>query len=185
VVPQDEREGTLWFLFHGWEGGKIQGDHERLIDEIRETEPGPVTFSLYYTEYDRPEVRASYEDAGFRVVSFGRRGFSYEGTDPKFLYKQLTELRKHKRVAANRLSTAIFYGIAAGCEPAVYGDPMEMEGENPLFGGQSRIERLWPEMLGKEIDLTAARETTDTELGVPWMVPPEEMRMLFDWRERV
>jgi hypothetical protein len=40
-------------------------------------------------------------------------------------------------------------------------------------------------MLGKEIDLTAARETTDTELGVPWMVPPEEMRMLFDWRERV
>ncbi len=164
-LSEEEREGTLWFLFHGWEGGKIHGDHQRLIDEIRETEPGPVTFSLYYTEYDRPEVRQYYEDAGFRVVSFGRRGFSYEGTDKQFLYKQLAELRKHKRVAANRLSTAIFYGVAAGCEPAVYGDPMEMDGENPLFGGQSRIERLWPEMLGKSIDLEAARATTDLELG--------------------
>ncbi|WP_433164869.1 hypothetical protein [Kribbella sp. CA-247076] len=184
-TEQAEREGTLWFLFHGWEGGKIHGDHQRLIDEIRETEPGPVTFSLYYTEYDRPEVRGYYEDAGFRVVSFGRRGFSYEGTDRRFLFKQLAELRRHKRVAANRLSTAIFYGVAAGCEPAVYGDPMEMDGENPLFGGQSRIERLWPEMLGKSVDLEAARATTDLELGRPWMVPPGELRMLFDWRERV
>src|SRR6266536_3763539 len=109
---EEEREGTLWFLFHGWEGGKIHGDHQRLIDEIRETEPGPVTFSLYYTEYERPEVRRYYEDAGFRVVSFGRRGFSYEGTDRRFLFKQLAELRRHKRVAANRLPTAIFYGVA-------------------------------------------------------------------------
>jgi hypothetical protein len=60
-----------------------------------------------------------------------------------------------------------------------------MEGEDPLFGGQSRIERLWPELLGKSIDLETARETTDLELGKPWMVPAAELRMLFDWRERV
>jgi hypothetical protein len=40
-------------------------------------------------------------------------------------------------------------------------------------------------MLGKDIDLAAARATTDLELGVPWMMPAEELRMLFDWRERV
>ena len=62
---------------------------------------------------------------------------------------------------------------------------MQMAGENPLFGGEARIARLWPEMLGKEIDLAAARATTDLELGVPWMMPPAELRMLFDWRERV
>jgi hypothetical protein len=183
-VPDEERNGTLWFLFHGWEGGKIQGDHERLIDEIRETEPGPVTFSLYYTEYDRPEVRRYYEKAGFDVVCFGRRGWNYEGTDRRFLYKQLAALRRHKRVAANRLSTAIFFGVAAGCEPAVYGDPMQMAGENPLFGGTARIARLWPEMLGKDIDVKVAREITDDELGRPWMMSPEEMRMLFDWNKR-
>jgi hypothetical protein len=184
LVPDEKREGTLWFLFQGWEGGKIQRDHERLIDEIRETEPGPVTFSLYYTEYERPEIRRYYEKAGFEVICFGRRGWNYEGTDRKFLYKQLEALRRHKRVASNRLSSAVFFGVAAGCEPAVYGDPMQPEGENPLFGGTARIARLSPEMLGKDIDVKVAREVTDYELGRPWMMPPAEMRMLFDWNER-
>ncbi|HEX2356092.1 MAG TPA: hypothetical protein VHI50_06490 [Micromonosporaceae bacterium] len=183
AAPAAERSGTLWFLFHGWEGGKITGDHRRLIDEIRDTEPGPVTFSLYYTEFERPEIRKQYEKAGFDVVCFGRRGWAYEGTDRDFLYRQLAAFRRHKRVASNRLSSAVFYGVAAGCEPAVYGDAMELAGENPLFGGPQRIARLWPEMLGKDIDLAAARETTDVELGRAWLVPPDEMRLLFDWQE--
>jgi hypothetical protein len=186
--PEPEREGTLWFLFHGWEaagmGAKIHGNHARLIDEIRETETEPVTISLYYTEYERPEVRRAYEEAGFKVICFGKRGWNYEGTDRRFLYKQLAAFRKHKRVAANRLSTAVFYGVAAGCEPAVYGDAMELEGDNPLFGGQARIARLWPDMLGKDIDLEVARAITDSELGRAWLMPPAEMRMLFAWNAR-
>jgi hypothetical protein len=188
VVPEKDRSGTLWFLFHGWEaagmGAKIHGNHARLIDEIRETETEPVTISLYYTEYERPEVRRAYEDAGFEVICFGKRGWNYEGTDRKFLYKQLAAFRKYKRVAANRLSTAVFFGVAAGCEPAVYGDAMELEGDNPLFGGQARIARLWPDMLGKDIDIEVARAITDEELGRAWMMPPAETRMLFDWNAR-
>lgn len=187
-VEEKDRSGTLWFLFHGWEaagmGAKIHGNHARLIDEIRETETEPVTISLYYTEYERPEVRRAYEEAGFEVICFGKRGWNYEGTDRKFLYKQLAAFRKYKRVAANRLSTAVFFGVAAGCEPAVYGDAMELEGDNPLFGGQARIARLWPDMLGKDIDIEVARAITDEELGRAWMMPPAETRMLFDWNAR-
>ena len=187
-VPEAQRKGTLWFLFHGWEaagmGGRIEGDHARLISEIKETETEPVTISLYYTEYERPEIRRSYQEAGFEVICFGRRGWNYEGTDRRFLHKQLAALRKYKRVAANRLCTAIFYGVSAGCQPAVYGDPMALEGDNPLFGGQARIARLWPELLGKDIDPAAARAITDHELGRPWLMPPAEMRMLFDWNAR-
>lgn len=184
AVPEEQRDGTLWFLFHGWEGGKIHGDHRRLVDEIKETEPGPVTFSLYYTEYQRPEVRRFYEKAGFDVVCFGNRGWNYEGTDRQFLYKQLAAFRKHKRVASNRLSTAILYGVSAGCQPAVYGDPMALEGENPLFGGNARIARLWPELLGKDIDVATAREITDVELGMPWKMSGAEMSILLDWSDR-
>ncbi|NNG40187.1 hypothetical protein HJ588_13020 [Flexivirga sp. ID2601S] len=176
-----EREGTLWFLFHGWEGGKIHGDHQRLIDEIRETEDGPVTFSLYYTEYDRPEVRNRYLDAGFDVISFGRRGFSYLGTDPDFLYKQLAAIRRHRRVAANRLSSAILYGASAGCEVAVYGDPMLMDGEDARFGGNARVERQWPELIGKDIDQNAAAQITRHELGADFRLTPYEVRhTMFD-----
>ncbi|MGL5928654.1 MAG: hypothetical protein ACRCY8_06945 [Dermatophilaceae bacterium] len=180
-VPDADRAGTLWFLFHGWEGGRIEGDHRRLIDEIRETEPGPVTFSLYYTEYDRPEVRRQYLEAGFEVVSFGRRGWNYEGTDTRFLHKQLAAMQRHRRVVANRLSTAVFYGASVGCDVAVYGDPMTMGGEDPRFGGVARVERLWPELHGKDIDQAVAREVTSHELGSPWLLPPHEIRsLLFD-----
>ena len=180
-APPAEREGTLWFLFHGWEGGKIRGDHKRLIDEISETEDGPVTFSLYYTEYDRPEIRNAYLDAGFEVTSFGRRGFSYVGTDTQFLYKQLKALRRHKRVAGNRLATALFYGAAAGCEVAVYGDPMLMDGEDERFGGYARVRRLWPEMIGKDVDQRVAQQITREELGARHLLTPGEVRRtMFD-----
>lgn len=184
VVPEEEREGTLWFLFHGWEGGAITGQHARLVEEIKDTEPGPVTMSLYYTEYDRPEVRGAYEDAGFRVICFGRRGWNYDGTNRTFLYHQLSELRRHRRVASNRLSTAVFYGASVGCEPAVYGDPMELAGENVDFGGTPRIARLWPELLGAEVDLVTAREIVHAELGTAHLHSPDELRLLFDWESR-
>jgi len=58
------------------------------------------------------------------------------------------------------------------------------EGDNPLFGGQTRIARLWGDMLGKDIDLATARAITDDELGKAWLMPPAEMRMLFDWNQR-
>lgn len=181
AVPDAERSGTLFFLFHGWEGGKISGDHQRLIDEIKETESEPVTVSLYYLEYEEPEIRRLYADAGFDVICFGQRGWNYQGTDTRFLYKQLEAMRGFKRVASNRLSTAIFYGASAGCDVGVYGDPMSMAGENPLFGGTARLERLWPEMLGVETDPAAVAATTERELGARWLVPPAELRrMLFD-----
>lgn len=181
TVPDEEREGTLWFLFHGWEGGPISGEHARLVDEIRETEPGPVTMSLYYTEFEREEVRRPYEEAGFRVVCFGKRGWYYGGTNRTFLYQQLREMRRHKRVASNRLSTAVLYGASAGCDVAVYGDPMELTGEDTSFGGNARIGRLWPELLGKDIDQPVAREIIARELGQDLLHGPEELRLLFGW----
>ncbi|MCW2754402.1 MAG: hypothetical protein JWQ32_1813 [Marmoricola sp.] len=181
VVPDHERVGTLWFLFHGWERGEIAGEHARLIDEIKETEPGPVTMSLYYTEYERPEIRSFYQDAGFRVICFGKRGWNYEGTNRTFLHHQLAELRRHKRVASNRLSTAVFYGASVGCVPAVYGDPMELAGEDTAFGGTERIARLWPDLHGKDIDLDSVRALVDGELGCASLHSPDELRLLFDW----
>ncbi|MBO0843340.1 MAG: hypothetical protein J2O46_09150, partial [Nocardioides sp.] len=181
VVPEEEREGTIFFLFHGWEGGKITGEHARLVDEIKDTEPGPITMSLYYTEYERPEVRESYEDAGFRVVCFGKRGWNYEDTNVTFLYHQLREFRRHRRVASNRLSTAVFYGASVGCQPAVYGDPMELAGEDRAFGGNARVARLWPELHGKDLVLADVEPTVRAELGIDAVLTPDELNLLFGW----
>ena len=175
------REGTIWYPFHGFEGAMLDGAHERLIAEIKATEPGPVTVCLYWMEYREPSIRAKYEAAGFRVICHGYRGRKWKGTEPEFLYRQLAELRRHKRVAANRLTTAIFYGVLAGCEPAVYGDPMWLVGINPGYGDNGRVARLHPELVGVAPDPAVARAIAAEELGVDRLAGPAELRALFNW----
>jgi hypothetical protein len=179
--PQ-RRTGTLWYPFHGWEHQKVIGDHDGLIEEIKEVETEPVTVCLYWLEYRQPDIKALYEEAGFRVISHGYRGLNRRNTDPDFLRNQLGELRKHRRVASNRLSTAIFYGLSAGCEAAVYGDPMEIEKTSAIFGGVPRLHQLWPELHGAETDQHVAREIAAAELGSDFLAEPEELRELFRWQ---
>ncbi|WP_433373629.1 hypothetical protein ACQPZX_02280 [Actinoplanes sp. CA-142083] len=182
VTPSPEepvaREGTIWYPFHGWESQRVQGSHARLIDEIMTTEDGPVTFCLYWNEFHNDRIRAEYEKAG-RVVCHGYRGRHWLDTDTKFLHKQLAELRRHRRVASNRLSSAIFYGVAAGCLPAVYGDPMRLENEDRPTA--ERIRRQWPELHGKHPDPAAARPAAMSELGAGYLASPAELSAMLGW----
>lgn len=182
--PGLEREGTIWYPFHGtreYEG--VDGAHDELIDEILATEDGPVTVCLYYVEYENSAVRHHYEDAGFRVICHGQRGQWWKGTDRLFLYRQLAELRRHKRVASNRLSTAIFYGAAAGAEPAVYGDPMTFVGAQAGFDGTMLLEKWFPELHGRHLDAERARAIAYRELGQDLIAPPAELARILGWEE--
>lgn len=181
VAPVDQRRGTIWYPFHGWEGQAVLGSHDRLIDQIRETETGPVTVCLYWNDFRDTRTREKYERGGFRVVSHGYRGLYYRDTDPYFLYRQLSELRAHRKVASNRLSSAIFYGLSVGCEAGVYGEPMILDSEREVYGGQERIRALWPHMHGELLDGTVAGALTTRELGLENVIGPEEMRELFRW----
>jgi hypothetical protein len=179
-AADEGRDGTIWYPFHGWEGQTVFGDHQRLIDMIRAVETGPVTVCLYYNEYGTP-VRKIYEHAGFRVICHGYRGHWWRNTDTEFLRKQMAELRRHKRVASNRLSSAIFYGAYVGCDIAVYGDPMVLENEDMTYGGQARIRRQWPEMHGAETDRAVAAEIARAELGGEFICSPTELKQILGW----
>jgi len=173
--------GTIFYPFHGWEGQHVDGSHGALVREIQENEDGPVTICLYWHEYRMPEVRAIYEQAGFEVITHGYRGLHWRDTDHEFLFNQLKELRRHRRVASNRMSSAIFYGASLGLQPGVYGDPMVLQGESPSFGGMARMRRLWPEMHQPYVPMDYARSTTRTELGADRLARPEAIRELFGW----
>ena len=175
------REGTIWYPFHGWESQQVKGSHARMVDEIMTTEDGPVTFCLYWNEYQNDRVRAEYEKAG-RVVCHGYRGYQWRGTDSRFLHNQLGELRRHVRVASNRLSSAIFYGVAAGCAPAVYGDPMRLQNEDRATA--ERIRRQWPELHGRHPDPVVAERSAMAELGAGYLASPVELRLLLGWAGR-
>jgi hypothetical protein len=176
-----EREGTIFYPFHGWEGQEVMGDHRRLIDEIKAHESGPITVCLYWNEHRVRAIRKLYETAGFRVICHGYRGFWWRDHDREFLVRQLTELRRHRRVVSNRLCSAIWYGLLAGCQGAVYGDPMVLENADPTFGGEPRLRRQWPEVYGHDPDQAAGYQIARAELGADELAGPEELRTLLGW----
>ena len=159
------------------------GDHRRLIALIAEVESGPVTVCLDWAEFHSWGVRWVYGRAGFRVICHGRRGpGDGDGDgDGRFRHRQLVELRRHRRVASNRLGSALWYGIQAGCEPAVYGDPMLADGPDPTVGSVARARRMWPDLHGTAVDLPLARQAADVELGARFVAEPAELRELFGW----
>ena len=157
------------------------GSHDSFVEEIRATETGPVTICLYWNEYRVDAVRQEYERAGFRVISHGYRGLNFKGTDTRFLYKQLEELRTHRRVVSNRLSSAIFYGASVGCEVGVYGDPMLLHAEDPVFGGNQRLSRLWPVLHQPAAPVDEARQIARYELGTDAVLNPVEIVQEFGW----
>lgn len=177
-----EREGTIWYPFHGWEKHSVTGDHARLAAEIGEVEAGPVTVCLYWLEFANPAIRRAYRSAGFRVICHGERGSRWDTKGRDFLRGQLAELRRHRRVASNRLGSALFYGASVGCEVAVYGDPMQFEDERPEYGGTARRMRLWPELHGVQVDPELARQAAHSELGFEYQATPEELRRMFGWK---
>jgi hypothetical protein len=176
-----ERSGTIFYPFHTWEQGSVEGDHGELIDVIKATETPPVTVCLYWIEYQMPEVRAAYEDAGFRVICHGQRGTLWQGTNRRFLHGQLAELRKHERVASNRLTTAVFYGASVGCETGVYGPAMDFLEDRGGFDSKNLIQRLYPDLHRVSIDPGLMTEITRTELGLDAVLSPAELAYELGW----
>ncbi|GAB7042058.1 MULTISPECIES: hypothetical protein [Catenuloplanes] len=176
-----ERDGTIFYPFHGWEGQQVLGDHQRLIDEVKSVEDGPVTVCLYWNEHRVRGVRRLYERAGFRVICHGYRGFWWRDHDREFLVRQLGELRRHRRVVSNRLCSAIWYGLLTGADAAVYGDPMVLEDGDMTFGGEPRLRRQWPEVYGYATDRETCRALARRELGADNLARPAELRSMLGW----
>jgi hypothetical protein len=175
------REGTIVYPFHAFDKQPVHGDHLALADEIRATEPGPVTVCLYYLEWRDPAVRARYERHGFRVITHGYRGDRVRPSNGKFLSRQLAELRRHRRVVSNRLSTALLYGASVGCQVGVYGDPMVIADDHPVYGGVERIRSLWPEMHQPDVPAAVASAFAYEELGLRHVISPAELADVCGW----
>ncbi len=182
LAAEPARSGTIVYPFHGWEGQQVLGSHARYLDQIRATEGDvPITVCLHWNEFDNDKVREEYESAGVRVITHGQRGYLWKGTEQAFLYRQLDEMRHHRRVVSNRLSSAILYAASAGLEVGVYGDPMHLELDHAILGGVSKPQRMWPEMHQAAVPVDYARQVALEELGSDDLLRPEEVIDAFGW----
>lgn len=177
-------EGTIVYPFHGWEGQQIVGNHDAYAREIRRTEGDvPVTMCLYWNDFEDTQTRATYERHGFRVISHGRRGFMGVGHDTEFLYRQLAELRRHRRVVSNRLGSALLYGASVGAQIGVYGDPMVLGNDHAVLGGMAKQIRLFPQLHQPVVPQELATSVAHAELGWDVVLSPAEVRATFGWAD--
>ncbi|MDN5766700.1 MAG: hypothetical protein L0H96_06565 [Humibacillus sp.] len=176
------RVGTIVYPFHGWEGQQVVGSHAAYVEQVRATEGDvPITVCLHWNEFDNPKVRREYEDAGVRVITHGQRGYLWQDTDVAFLYRQLHEIRSHRRVVSNRMSSAILYAASAGADVGIYGDPMELEADHAVLGGVGKPRRMWPRLHQVEAPRDHATDVALTELGAATVLLPEEIIDVFGW----
>jgi acetyltransferase-like isoleucine patch superfamily enzyme len=181
-----EPEGTIVYPWHGLPWAQTVGDHRRYVAEVLEAEDGPVTFCLHWHDYEQEALRRIYSPDGARVITNGppipqdlnRRGRI--NVDRSYLTRQLLELRRHKRVVSNRVTTAVLYGIAAGNEVGVYGPPMHNELDNL---GYTWLKETFRDLHAIRADPGAARVVADRELGRDLLRTPEELREIVGWHK--
>lgn len=174
--------GTIVYPFHGWEGQQIVGDHAGYATQLRDTEGDvPITVCLYWNDYEQPAVRRVYEDAGFRVITHGRRGHMYVGGDVDFLDRQLFELRSHQRAVSNRMGSALLYAASVGTSIGVYGDPMVLAGDHAVLGGMERQQRLFPDLHQPWVPERIAQDVARAELGIEATMDPGVLAHALGW----
>lgn len=171
-----ERSGrTVWIPFHGTRLVKVVGDHAALAREAFERE-GPATVCLHVEDADDPAIVAAWSAPGHELVTAGRRN------DPDFLARILSLVGSARRVASNRLTTAVMYAAAIGTEVAVYGPPLALSGAESRSVDQVR--ELWPELHGDPVDPATATALARAELGASDLRPAAELRALLGWDRR-
>jgi hypothetical protein len=166
---------TLWIPFHGTRLLRVTGDHAALAREAFERE-GSVTVCLHVEDADDPEIVAAWTAAGHQLVTAGRRN------DPDFLARILTMIGTARRVASNRLGTAIMYAAALGKEVAVYGPPLALGQEEGR--ALERLRDLWPELHGDTTSVAETRPVAEAELGRSYLLAPAELRSALGWDQR-
>lgn len=167
--------GTLFVPVHGIETQALDGDHRAAARDLLDRE-GPSTVCVYWADLRREGLLEAYTAAGHRCVTLGQR------TAPEFLDRLVTLLLTHRRVVSNRLTTPVLYAAWLGRDVAVYGDPMQLEGERSE--SVDAVARRWPEFYGTRSS-PDVRAIAAEELGEKWLRQPQELRRLLGWDKAI
>jgi hypothetical protein len=167
--------GTLIMPLHSTRIVQVRGDQSSLAQEYLRTE-GPSTVCLHAEDIHKPDIVASWLEAGHRLVTAGPRH------DPDFLSRILALVLASERIVANRLMTPVLYAASLGRDVAVYGDPLSISVAE--IHGQDAIRALWPELHGRSLDRAVTTDLARAELGFQHVVEPDSLRSALGWSRR-
>ncbi len=158
--------GTIVFPAHSTHGPPIEYETQRFILQLQDEMPAPFTVSVYYMDSNTAATRA-YQEAGFRIVSFGRRMQS------DFLERLAGEIEAHAAVVSNVAQTSVWYGALLGKQSRVIG-----RGAHPVGPGQEPEVALarWPALFRTDVSSEDYVALGEQELGFDFLLEPAELR---------
>ena len=175
VPSQPAEPSTIFYPYHSTEKSTVEGSHGTLVETVLERETAPVTACLYWVEFENPEIRRFYEQAGMRVVCHGRR------EDPGFLRRQFDEMSRHNRVITNRICTAAFYGGALEREVEVYGNFFARSGQHE--SALQAQNNAYPALAEGALSPSSALRLGNEILGEDHRLSPGDLRKACGWQD--
>lgn len=177
----------LVFASHGIEGLRAQYDTDRFISWIRQlqraTSTDRVLVCLYFRDIERGQAPV-YEEAGFRVVTAGRR------EDPQFLRRLRSLIELSVVTASNSVGTHVGYCVYLERPHTIFAQAVQYEPASLGYDSESALITAESALSEKRVVLSAfdapttelsthQRLVTDTYWGLSQIRSSEELREVF------
>lgn len=137
---------------------------------------GPSTVCLHGDDVVVASTVAAWRQAGHEVVTAGNR------FDPQGLNRQLTGLLAASRLVTDRLSTFVFYALAAGIPVTITGQTTLLEGDSAV--SVDSLRERWPEIHDESVPLAEQRALALSELGEASMLDSSDLVAALGWDSR-
>lgn len=173
-TPETE-SSLLAAPFHGWERESLSGNFDSYMNDLKRLRADgfkPIRVCLYWYEYQNPQLRSTFEDAGFEVFTAGHRE-----NNPEFLMKLAKEIRRHAFVTSNRIGTISFLALILKRRFFRFGDWPLLKGE-----GDEQVSKLKNRFQNLEFPTSIHKDhlgLAEAELGADFLRTPEELKELF------
>jgi hypothetical protein len=171
--------GTLAFPIHGTQHVRLSGDFVAYVDSLcaLPAEYQPVAFCLHPSELVGP-LHQLLRGRNLGVVSNG------PPKSPTFLSRYLENVRQHRFVTSNVLSTALFYAAFLGVPAFLFGAEFRLDNVSdphvpagPLRLRPELVDELRPAFLPTALaEPTAQQAAAARQLGAEHMLTSDEVR---------
>lgn len=134
---------------------------------------GPSTVCLHGDDLKEPATVEAWRGAGHDVVTAGGR------FDPRGLGRQLTGLRSASSLVTDRLSTFVFYALAAGVPVTIEGATTLLEGDTDATVDSLR--ERWPEIHDPDAPFELQQKVALSELGARYLLDEAALAEAIGW----
>ena len=169
---------------HEWAGFKnILKTYEKYCKDLKKISNNfkKITISLFWREFENPEIRKIFKEQNFSIVTMGPRD-----NNPDFLINFINNVSEYEFLSSDTFSSAIFYGLFMKKKVFIYSYLLEKKN---LWGQENKSAEndyyayvnKYPELMWSNFKSKSYYQVGEKELGYKFKLSPKEMRTLFGW----